>query len=290
MSVGPWYHGVFSERVTTLSPLSAEIGMTSRSGMLSLVANERELLVDLLVDLLVPVDEVHLVDGEHEVGHPEQGQQHRVPARLLGQALAGVDEHEAEVGGRGAGDHVAGVLDVARGVGDDELAVGRREVAVGHVDGDALLALGAQTVGQQGQVGVVVAAGVAGRLDGLELVLEDRLGVEQQPPDEGRLAVVDGAGGRESEQVHRGRAAKSVLASEVAFLLPVLHGGLGEPVVTTGRAALGDAGDGDLVDDLVDRVGLGLDATGQGEVADGAEPHGALLDGLVALGGVVLAR
>ena len=39
MSVGPWYQGVFSERVTTLSPLSAEIGMTSRSGIDSLVAN-----------------------------------------------------------------------------------------------------------------------------------------------------------------------------------------------------------------------------------------------------------
>ena len=38
MSVGPWYHGVFSDRLTTLSPWSAEIGMTSRSGMLSLVA------------------------------------------------------------------------------------------------------------------------------------------------------------------------------------------------------------------------------------------------------------
>ena len=39
MSVGPEYQSMFSERLTTLSPLSAEIGMTSRSGMLSLVAN-----------------------------------------------------------------------------------------------------------------------------------------------------------------------------------------------------------------------------------------------------------
>ncbi len=38
ISVGPEYHGVFSERFTTLSPWSAEIGMTSRSGMLSFVA------------------------------------------------------------------------------------------------------------------------------------------------------------------------------------------------------------------------------------------------------------
>ena len=90
--------------------------------MLSLVANVRELGVDLLVDLLGEVDEVHLVDRQHQVRDPEQRQDHRVPAGLLGQALAGVDEHQAEVGGRGAGDHVAGVLHVARGVGDDELA------------------------------------------------------------------------------------------------------------------------------------------------------------------------
>jgi hypothetical protein len=38
------------------------------------------------------------------------------------------------------------------GVGDDELALGRGEVAVGHVDGDALLALGAQAVGEQREV------------------------------------------------------------------------------------------------------------------------------------------
>jgi hypothetical protein len=49
-----------------------------------------------------------------------------------------------EVGGRGAGGHVARVLLVARRVGDDELAPVGGEVAVGDVDGDALLALGAR--------------------------------------------------------------------------------------------------------------------------------------------------
>src|SRR4029079_1158948 len=67
-------------------------------------------------------------------------------------------------------------------------------------------------------------------------------------------------------------------ASEVAFLLPVFHGCLGEPVVATGGAALGELGDGDLVDDLGDRVRVGLDAAGQRQVADGTEAHGAFLD------------
>jgi hypothetical protein len=58
-------------------------------------------------------------------------------------------------------------------------------------------------VGQQRQVGVLVALGDAGGLDGLELVLEDRLRVVEQPADEGRLAVVDRARRGEAEEVHQ---------------------------------------------------------------------------------------
>jgi hypothetical protein len=46
------------------------------------------------------------------VRHPQQGGQRGVPAGLLDHPLAGVDEHEREVGGRGSGDHVARVLHV----------------------------------------------------------------------------------------------------------------------------------------------------------------------------------
>ena len=74
----------------------------------------------------------------------------------LGQhPLARVDQDHGEVGGRGAGDHVAGVLLVARGVGDDELALLGREEAIGHIDGDALLALGGEAVDQQREVDVL---------------------------------------------------------------------------------------------------------------------------------------
>ena len=111
-------------------------------------------------------------------------------------------EHDREVRGGGAGDHVARVLNVAGRVGDDELAPRRGEVAVGDVDGDALLALGAQAVGQQRQVDLGVAAPAAGPLDGGELVLEDALRVVQQAADERALAVVDRAGGGEAQQVH----------------------------------------------------------------------------------------
>jgi hypothetical protein len=137
---------------------------------------------------------------------------------------------------------------VARGVGHDERPHRRGEVAVGDVDRDALLALGPQAVGEQREVGVVVAAVGAGALDGLQLVLEDRLAVVEQPADEGRLAVVDGAGRGEAQEVRPGG-----VMLEVALLLAVLHGGLAGPVVGAGGAPLGDARGGDLVDDLLGR-------------------------------------
>jgi hypothetical protein len=63
---------------------------------------------------------------------------------------------------RGAGDHVARVLHVAGRVGDDELALGRGEIAIGHVNRDALFALGAQAVGEVGQVDLAAAGDVGG--------------------------------------------------------------------------------------------------------------------------------
>jgi hypothetical protein len=92
----------------------------------------------------------------------------------------------------------SGVLHVAGGVGQDERPPRRGEVAVGDVDGDALLALGAQAVGQQREVDVVALARPGDRL---VLVLEDRLAVVQQPADEGALAVVHRPGGGDADDV-----------------------------------------------------------------------------------------
>ncbi len=85
-------------------------------------------------------------------------------------------------------------------VGDDELALVGREVAVGDVDGDALLALGHQPVGEQGEVDAPVAER-RGALDRLELVLVDGARVVEQPPDERRLAVVDRAHRDEAQEL-----------------------------------------------------------------------------------------
>ena len=128
----------------------------------------------------------------------EQSKRHAFISALLGQSGAGVDQQQRQVGGGGTRDHVARVLGVAGAVGEDESPPRRRERAVGDVDRDALLALGAQPVGQQRQIEPVDAA----LLDVRELVGEHGLRVIEQPPDQGRLPVVDAAGGGEAEKVH----------------------------------------------------------------------------------------
>src|SRR6185436_9352228 len=117
-------------------------------------------------------------------------------------AEAGVDEDDGEVRGRGPGGHVAGVLLVPGRVGDDERPRGRREIAVGDVDGDLLLPLGPEPVRQQREVDLGAGAEADGvRLQRGEGVVLDRLGIVQEPPDERRLAVVHAAHDRQAEEV-----------------------------------------------------------------------------------------
>ena len=119
-------------------------------------------------------------------------------------ALARVDQDHRQVRGRGAGDHVARVLLVAGGVGDDELAPLGGEEAVGDVDGDALLALGRQAVDQQGEVDVAaLRARPASSRPRAPPAGRRRASCESYSsrPISVRLAVVDAAAGDEAQQV-----------------------------------------------------------------------------------------
>ena len=103
-------------------------------------------------------------------------------AGLVEHAFTRVDQQDRQIAGGRAGGHIAGVLLVPRGVGDDKFAFFRREVAIGHVDGDALLALGLQAIHQQRQVqffalGAVTLAVVVQRR---ELIFIDLTGIVQQ--------------------------------------------------------------------------------------------------------------
>ncbi len=88
------------------------------------------------------VDQVHLVHGHDDVRDGEQRGDVGVAARLLDDAAAGVEKDDRDVGRRGAGDHVARVLDMPGCVCEQEPPARGHERAVGNVDRDALLALG----------------------------------------------------------------------------------------------------------------------------------------------------
>ena len=187
---------------------------------------------DGVVGVLAPVHEVHLVDGQDHVADAEQAHEIGVPAGLGEHPAAGVDQDHRGVGGRGAGDHVAGVLLVARGVGDDELALVGGKEPVGHIDRDALLALGGQAIHQQGEVDVAPlrADPLGVGLQGGHLVVQDHLGIIEQSPDQGRLAVVHRAAGDEAQQalVLVGlEVGVDVLGDEVRLMGPGLAGNLG---------------------------------------------------------------
>ena len=161
------------------------------------------MVADFEKPFLVPVHEIHLVHGDDEVRDAEQGGEVGVPAALFDDAIARVHKHDGEVRGRSARDHVAGVLHVAGRVGDDELAARRGEVAIGDVDGNALLALGAQAVGEVGQVDSAGAGDVGGAFERLELVLHEVFRVVKKAADEGGFAIVHGAAGVEPQDFDR---------------------------------------------------------------------------------------
>src|SRR5690606_2403042 len=117
-------------------------------------------------------------------------------------AVAGIDEHDGEIGRGCARRHVSRVLFMAGRIGDDELALWRREEAIRDVDGDALLALSLEPIHEQCEVDLVAARAMPPRiaLERSELVLEDQPGVVEQPADQGGLAIVDGTAGEEAQE------------------------------------------------------------------------------------------
>lgn len=144
---------------------------------------------------------IQFIHGKHQAGHAQQLHQQAVAARLRQQLqgrigpvqLGGIDQHNRRIGLRGRSDHVARVLLMPGGIANDEFAPVGGKVAPGHVDGDALLALGGEAVGQQGQVGLALA------LHARQVVLQHGLAVYQQAANQCALAIVHAAAGDELE-------------------------------------------------------------------------------------------
>src|SRR5699024_12198729 len=77
-------------------------------------------VLDVLDRRLVVVEQVDLVDGDDDVPDAQARDDGEVASGLFGRPVAGVDEYDDGIGGRGPGDHAPGVLHMAGAVGEDE--------------------------------------------------------------------------------------------------------------------------------------------------------------------------
>src|SRR5690554_1396817 len=128
-------------------------------------------------------------------------------------ALFGVDQNHCHIGSGGSGNHVAGILFMAGGVGNNEFAFWSGEIPIGHVDGNTLFTLGGKAVYQQCQVYLfalgAVAPGVSGECG--QLVVKDLLRLPEQASNQGAFAVVDAAAGDEAQSALRGLLGKPAM-------------------------------------------------------------------------------
>ena len=115
--------------------------------------------------------------------------------RLRSHSACRINEQDGDVAIGRCHRHVSRVLLVTRCIcNEHSAAIGQIHMAIGDVDGDALLALGLQSVGEQRVVDVAQGHGrttAAGATRVLELVARHAVGLSQQPPDQGGLAIVD---------------------------------------------------------------------------------------------------
>jgi hypothetical protein len=133
----------------------------------------------------------------------QEGGDVRVTTGLRKDALARIDKNDREVRSGGAGSHVSGVLLMARGIGNDELAALSGEIAISDVDGDALFTFSAKSISKLGEVDseLLLARRRHGPGDGANLVLVDVARVIEEPADKSGFAIVDTSGCAEAEQV-----------------------------------------------------------------------------------------
>ena len=98
---------------------------------------------------------------------------------------------------------------------NERLAVEKKPI--GDVDGDALLALGFETVDEQGEIEILAGRTVARRILGErgELIFENQFRIVEQPPDQSGLAVIHRAAGDEAKQILGLAGSQRALETEV---------------------------------------------------------------------------
>ena len=75
-------------------------------------------------------------------------------AGLFHHPVPGINGNDDQVGIGCSRNHVPGVLNMSRRVGDDEFAFGRGEVFISYVNGDPLFTFGAQSVRDQSKINI----------------------------------------------------------------------------------------------------------------------------------------
>ena len=162
---------------------------------------------DVVEGGLFVVDQIHLVHRNDDRRNSHQGTDGQVPVRLRANTTSGVDEQNRDVAVGSSHRHVPGVLLVPRRIGNEHPpTVGQIHVSVGHVDGDALFALGFQAIGQQGEVDFADRdrrTSPTSRARVFELIDRNRVGFGEQTADQRRLTVVDGTAGHQVQDRSR---------------------------------------------------------------------------------------
>ena len=106
------------------------------------------------------VNRVEFVDGKHNGWNAQEIDQQCVTTGLGEQfkrwvfpiQFDSVDQDNGSICARSRGNHIARVLLMARRIANDELARFGTEIAVSHIDGDALFTLSTQSIGEQCQI------------------------------------------------------------------------------------------------------------------------------------------
>jgi hypothetical protein len=150
----------------------------------------RDFAAQLVEALLAIAGEVHLVDRHHDAAHAQQAQQVGVAPRLVLHPFVRVDDQHHRVGAGRPAHHVLQEFLVPRGIDQHVFALPGAKADLRGIDGDPLVALGLHGVDDEcpfeGH-----AALLRHGLHRLQLALGQRIGLVQQPPDQGGLAVVD---------------------------------------------------------------------------------------------------
>src|SRR5579863_2707759 len=98
------------------------------------------------------------------------------------------DDHQLCIGS--SRNHIAGILNMAGGIRNDEFSSGRTEIFISDVDGDSLFSFSAQAIGEQCQIYTSFLFIPALSFQSLQLVTQYAFTIVQESADQSTLSVI----------------------------------------------------------------------------------------------------